>query len=61
MPLLQLIAKQIRILENRLSDVLKRYNQSLQTNRQLREGVDDCRRERGKCWCCTVQLQVGSP
>lgn len=43
----QMIAKQIRILENRLNNALKKFNQTLQTNRELRAKVDDHRRERG--------------
>jgi len=43
----QMIAKQIRILENRLNNALKKFNQTLQTNRELRADVDDRRRERG--------------
>lgn len=42
-----MIAKQIRILENRLNNALKKFNQTLQANRELRAKVDDHRRERG--------------
>jgi len=42
----QMIQKQIRILENRLDKALVKFNQSLASNRTLREQIDDLRRER---------------
>jgi len=42
----QAIAKQIQILENRLDKALKRYNEALANNKQLRENIDNLRRER---------------
>ncbi|GMI42274.1 hypothetical protein TeGR_g9947, partial [Tetraparma gracilis] len=41
-----MIQKQIRILENRLDKALVKFNQSLASNRSLREQIDDLRRER---------------
>ena len=41
-----MIQKQIRILENRLDKALVKFNQSLSSNRKLREQIDDLRRER---------------
>jgi hypothetical protein len=41
-----MIQKQIRILENRLDKALVKFNQSLASNRTLREQIDDLRRER---------------
>lgn len=40
------VTKQIRILENRLDKSLVRFNESLATNRKLRETIDNLRRER---------------
>merc|ERR1711988_1484663 len=40
------VTKQIRILENRLDKALVRFNESLATNRKLRETIDNLRRER---------------
>ena len=42
----QAIAKQIRILENRLDKALKKYNEALAHNKKLRENIDNLRRER---------------
>merc|ERR1712227_996865 len=42
----QMISKQIRILENRLDKALVKFNEALAHNKQLRETIDDLRRER---------------
>jgi hypothetical protein len=42
----RMIAKQIRMLENRLDKALVRLNESLAHNKQLREKIDSMRRER---------------
>lgn len=41
-----MIQKQIRILENRLDKALLKYNEAIATNKNLRESIDDLRRER---------------
>merc|ERR1719164_81587 len=41
-----MIQKQIRILENRLDKALVKFNEALAHNKQLRETIDDLRRER---------------
>eukprot|EP00941_MAST-03F_sp_MAST-3F-sp1_P006020 g6020.t1 len=41
-----MIAKQIRILENRLDKALVKFNQALSHNKKLREKIDNLRRER---------------
>ena len=41
-----LIGKQIRILENRLDKALVKFNEALAHNKQLREEIDNLRRER---------------
>ena len=41
-----LITKQIRILENRLDKALQKFNESLASNKQLRDQIDNLRRER---------------
>ena len=40
------IQKQIKILENRLEKALVKYNESIAHNKQLRESIDNLRRER---------------
>ena len=40
------IAKQIKILENRLEKALQKFNEALAHNKQLRETIDNLRRER---------------
>jgi chromosome segregation ATPase len=40
------IAKQIKILENRLEKALQKFNEALAHNKQLRETIDTLRRER---------------
>jgi len=40
------VAKQIRILENRLDKALQKFNEAIAANRQLREQIDTLRRER---------------
>lgn len=42
----QAIAKQIRILENRLDKGLQKFNEAIAANRALREQIDTLRRER---------------
>lgn len=42
----QMINKQIRILENRLDKALIKFNEALAHNKQLRESIDNLRRER---------------
>ena len=42
----QMVAKQVKILENRLDQALVKFNQSLAQNKKLREDIDDLRRER---------------
>ena len=42
----QIIAKQIRILENRLDKALVKYNETLGNNKMLRQKIDTLRRER---------------
>ena len=42
----QMIAKQVRILENRLDKALVKFNEALARNKQLRETIDNLRRER---------------
>merc|ERR1712167_520506 len=42
----QMIQKQIRILENRLDKALVKFNEALAHNKQLREEIDNLRRER---------------
>ena len=42
----QAIAKQIAILENRLDKALKKYNEALAHNKQLRLTIDNLRKER---------------
>ncbi|EGB12807.1 hypothetical protein AURANDRAFT_19380 [Aureococcus anophagefferens] len=41
-----MISKQIRILENRLDKALQKFNESLAMNKQLREQIDNLRKER---------------
>ena len=41
-----MVAKQVKILENRLDQALVKFNQSLAQNKKLREDIDDLRRER---------------
>ena len=41
-----MIARQIRILENRLDKALVKYNETLGNNRALRASIDEIRRER---------------
>ena len=41
-----MVAKQVKILENRLDQALVKFNQSLAQNKHLREDIDDLRRER---------------
>lgn len=41
-----MIAKQVRILENRLDKALVKFNESLAHNKKLRDEIDDLRRER---------------
>ena len=41
-----LIQKQVRILENRLDKALLKYNEAVAGNKQLRDTIDDLRRER---------------
>jgi chromosome segregation ATPase len=41
-----MIEKQIRILENRLDKALIRFNEAVSSNKQLRQEIDDLRRER---------------
>eukprot|EP00898_Chlorokybus_atmophyticus_P005341 jgi/Chlat1/5808/Chrsp4S00482 len=40
------IAKQVKLLENRLDKALTKYNESVAANRRLRESIDGLRRER---------------
>jgi len=40
------IQKQIKILENRLDKALVKYNEALAHNKQLRQTIDNLRRER---------------
>jgi hypothetical protein len=40
------VQKQIRILENRLDKALVKFNEALAHNKQLRETIDNLRRER---------------
>ena len=40
------ISKQIKILENRLEKALQKFNEALAHNKQLRETIDNLRRER---------------
>ena len=40
----QMVAKQVKILENRLDQALVKFNQSLAQNKKLREDIDDLRR-----------------
>ncbi|GBG32774.1 Coiled-coil domain-containing protein 63 [Hondaea fermentalgiana] len=42
----KMVAKQIRILENRLDKALVKFNEALAHNKQLRETIDGLRRER---------------
>jgi chromosome segregation ATPase len=44
----QQVQKQIRILENRLDKALVKFNEALAHNKQLRETIDNLRRERVK-------------
>lgn len=41
-----MIQKQVRILENRLDKALVKFNEALAHNKQLRDEIDDLRRER---------------
>lgn len=41
-----MVQKQIKILENRLDQALVKFNQALAKNKELREQIDDLRRER---------------
>ena len=41
-----MIEKQIRILENRLDKALIRFSEAVSSNKQLRQEIDDLRRER---------------
>lgn len=41
-----MVNKQIRILENRLDQALVKFNQALAKNKELRQDIDDLRRER---------------
>lgn len=41
-----MVQKQIKILENRLDQALVKFNQALAKNKELREEIDDLRRER---------------
>merc|ERR1719506_346550 len=42
----QAVAKQIRVLENRLDNGLQKFNEAVATNKQLRDQIDGLRRER---------------
>eukprot|EP01012_Entosiphon_sulcatum_P019505 TRINITY_DN2439_c0_g1_i1.p1 TRINITY_DN2439_c0_g1~~TRINITY_DN2439_c0_g1_i1.p1 ORF type:complete len:560 (-),score=155.92 TRINITY_DN2439_c0_g1_i1:93-1772(-) len=43
----QMIEKQIKVLENRLDKALVKFNEALHINKELREQIDNLRRERG--------------
>ena len=44
----EMISKQIRLFENRLDKALVKFNGSLAKNKQLREQIDNLRKERGE-------------